>query len=128
MIREVTLEDIQPGAEFYSVFCIAGRPSFDLRHVVCDSGPIQWSDAFTEKDCVKISFMNGDELRSDIRSLVDLHIIRHGRQLKASYNLHRLFHTKDDAYNYIGSIMLGTMENPLDQNFLNETDLARSIR
>ncbi|QPI14019.1 hypothetical protein MYO4S_00268 [Serratia phage 4S] len=128
MIREVTIEDIQPGAEFYSVFCIGGWVDEEIRHLVCNTGPITWSESHTEKDCVRFSYMRANELKTSISSLIDLHIIRKGAQLECSYNLHRWFHTKEDAELYIESIQRGTMQNPMDQKFLDERIASNSVR
>lgn len=107
----VTVEDIQPGAEFYEVFAPFGRePELMKETIVCNGEPFRgtWS---SEKDLVdvsvgpnhwsiKLAIAQDMEKRRDIRSLYDLHIFKTNKV----YNHTRWFHTKEEAEEWIDMI------------------------
>lgn len=132
MINYVKIEDIQPGAEFYEVFCVNGeRPTIKAKTLVCNSGPIPYHyididgkkvESSSDKSARYVDVSFGDGTRSVV-SLRDRHIVFDAIGTSEDYaegkvyNFHRWFKTIDDAQEFCGMIRSGKFDLEGDQKF-----------
>ena len=123
-IKQVTLEDIQPGAEFYTVMGgKTGQNAYVCKNtVVLNSFPTYWSlhaDGDYEDDgdhsWVNYSSLSNGKIVNNCVSLRDKHVIRTEKSEKMSYNFNRWFHTAEDADMFLQQIQSGKFDHPADQ-------------
>lgn len=135
MTNHVTLNDFQPGAEFYSVFCIgncrrvarAMDAHIEKGTIVCNSGVIYGTKASPDYVHIDASYSreNRDTPYYGARrtvSLRDLHVpevVGEG----ITYNFHRFFKTLEDCESWIKEIETGTFVLERDQKFFNEQEM-----
>ena len=120
--NRVTLEDIQPGAEFHYVFCVRGeRPHTGT--VVCNAAVIQdergkhWADVSMPVDHPLYTFCYshlGEKQGRHKFSMLDMNV---EPNMPKVYNLHRWFLDKESADNFVREIATGHFSDPKDQEF-----------